>query len=159
VIAFSESPEGFPFRIIANKAFFDLIDRRCPEKLNEIMKFIKQKKSLKKEGIAFIKEKTNGKISGEDAIEKAVKRIYEAIYRKPYPSKRKHDLFCCPIHGDSCYPDCSNYKKYMRIFNARYQLRPLYTSANIDLLEDPKGIKKPAVGKATKIKGIQAKQE
>lgn len=66
---------------------------------------------------------------GDDMVGRAVKVIYNAIHRKPYPSKKsKQKEYNCPAHGVKCAANCSYLKSFMKAFNKRTMLfKPLYT--------------------------------
>jgi hypothetical protein len=116
------TPKGFTFRTIA---FLDYAEKERPDQKDKAIERVKQK------GKRWI----GHPISGEDAVEKGVKLIYQAIHRKPYPAKKKAELFNCPIHGELCPADCKNLEKSMEIFNNRWKEK-LKPSIRIDDIEN-----------------------
>lgn len=152
---------GLRFREIAKVNLCELIERKCPKKLEDIKSAIEKGniKNLDKKSQKIIKEYTGESIEWEDAVEKAVKLIWEVIHRKPYPAKKPKELFNCPDHGKNCPIDCPNLNESRRIFNNRFKLRRLYTQHDMSHFEDPQGEKTPAKGKSQKIIGLQKIQE
>lgn len=149
------TPEGLQFRQIARMNLHDLIKRKCPNKLKEVNKEMKNMKYLDKKTQKKLKQYTGGEqIEWEDAVEKAVKTIYKAIHRKPYPARTKHKLFNCPDHGKDCPIDCKNLKKSMQIFDNRSGFKKHTTTDNADLIADPEGMQPPAKGKGAHTKGL-----
>lgn len=58
-------------------------------------------------------------VKGEDAVEKGVKLIHRAIHGSDYDEKDFEiiDKYDCPIHGNSCPPNCDYRQDWMGRFN------------------------------------------
>ena len=138
------TPKGLQFRQIAKNNLYDTVKRKCPDKIKEINDRMKDIKDLNKN---TLKRDTKEPIECEDAVEKAVKTIYKAIHRKPYPARTKQNLFNCPQHQNNCPIDCKNLEKSMQIFNNRSVFRKHTTVNNADHIPDPNGEQPPAKGK------------
>lgn len=109
------TPKGLHFRTIA---LHDYIDREHPDKAEEA----KRKIATERKGVI------GQPVKGEDKVEKGVKLIYQAIYRKEYPSKKRMELFNCPQHGKNCSINCMHLNKWYKEFDKRNKLRPLHTT-------------------------------
>lgn len=124
---------GLPFRTIAAH---EILDRECPSraeegkrKIADNTKTIKTRcgKSKTMRGVVAMS------VKGEDNVEKGIKLVYEAIHRKPYPSKKKQTSYDCPEHGNNCPKECGYLKKWFRNFNKRKMLfKPLCTTQQIE---------------------------
>lgn len=122
-------PKGLYFRTIA---YHEFLERKHPDKSEEAKKIIAERtKTIKtrsgKEKV--IKGYIGQPVNGEDHVEKAVKLIYQAIHRKPYPSKKKMSLLNCPEHGDKCPKECNFFKAWIHNFSKKNELfKPLVTT-------------------------------
>ncbi len=127
-------PNGFSFRAIAHG---EKVLREHPELYEDTMKEIANRTKVVRSarGERVLKGYIGGPVKGEDAVGKGVKIIYEAIHRKPYPSKKtKLKEYNCPTHKASCPKDCPYLKSFMKDFNKRTMLfKPLYTTDPADL--------------------------
>jgi len=111
--------KGFSFRAIA---FCNYVLKNQPELYEETKIEMTQrtKEVRSNKGKRTLKGFVGCPIKGEDAVEKGVKLIYKAIYRKPYPSKKtKQKEYNCPTHGISCPVDCYYKNDFMKDFNRR----------------------------------------
>ena len=130
----NETSDRFTFRAIAlceyaskkDPALYEETKKRIPERIKII------KSSC---GVRTYKGAIGETVRGEDAVEKAVKLIYRAIHRKPYPSKKaKQQEYNCPDHGVSCKKDCKYLQQFMKDFNRRNALYlPLTTTSDESL--------------------------
>ena len=125
-----QKPNGFSFRAIA---FCEYVLRKHPEKYEDAKEDIAKRTKVVRtaRGERVLKGVVGEHIKGEDAVEKGVKVIYNAIHRKPYASKKtKQKEYNCPVHGVSCPSmGCPYLKKWMKDFNKRRMLfKPLYTT-------------------------------
>ena len=120
--------QGYTFRKIA---YYEYLEKNHPDIAEEAKRKIENRTKTIKSRIG--KERTikgfiGEPIKGEDNVEKGVKLIYQAIHRKPYPSKEKQTPFNCPEHGNEYNEDCQHCKKWFKKFNTSKKLfNPLNT--------------------------------
>jgi hypothetical protein len=124
-----QAPNEYSFRAIAllNKVWL-----KHPELYEDAKKEIANRTKIIRStrGERVLQGVVGDPVKGEDMVEKAVKLIYNAIHRKPYPSKKsKQKEYNCPTHGVSCPKDCFYLKTFMKDFNRRNMLfLPLNTT-------------------------------
>jgi len=123
-----EKPNGFSFRAIAfcekERDNYPELYEDTKEKIRNTTKVVRSTRGEK-----VIKNYVGEPVEKESGVGKAVKRIYSAIHRKPYPSKKtKQKEYNCPTHGVKCTADCPYLKSFRKDFNKRTMLfKPLYT--------------------------------
>jgi hypothetical protein len=124
-----QAPNGYSFRAIA---LLNNVWHKDPEFYEDAKKQIANRTKIVRStrGERVLKGVVGKPIKGEDMVEKAVKLIYNAIHRRPYPSKKsKQKKYNCPAHGVSCPKHCSYLKTFMKDFDRRHMLfKPLYTT-------------------------------
>jgi hypothetical protein len=129
-----QKPDGYSFRAIA---LLNDIWLNHPELYENAKEEIANRTKIiqSTRGERVLKGVVGEPVKGEDNVEKAVKLIYNAIHRKPYPSKKtKQKNYNCPVHGVECPSMCRYLKKWMKDFNRRMMLfKPLYTTDPADL--------------------------
>lgn len=106
------TPKGLNFRQIA---FFHK-HPEIPEKARK--EFLEKETKIRFANFGRTRKGVIGfPVEGEDAVEKAVKQMYKAVHRKPYPALKrvKLGLYKCPEH-EVCPANCKHlkdwYKKY-----------------------------------------------
>lgn len=122
-------PNGFTFRAIA---LCENELHRHPEEYEDIKERIANRTKVVRSirGERTLKGYVGYPVEGEDGVRKGVKKIYIAIHRKLYPSKKtKLKEFNCPTHGVQCPMKCLYLRNWMKDFNKRTMLfKPLYTT-------------------------------
>lgn len=122
-------PSEKRFRNIAASEF---LKEYSPDKADEAMEKIAQREKVIRLGSKqkVIHGYIGEHLKKEDKIGHAVKVIYEAIYRQPYPVKksRRQEKYNCPDHGGQCPESCKYLEGYIRDFNRRCVLKPLRTT-------------------------------
>ena len=144
---YNQRSECFSFRSIA---FCEYVLRKNPEQYEETKRRVADRTKVVKStgGERVYKGVIGDNIKGEDAVEKGVKVIYNAIHREPYPSKKTNlKEYNCPTHGLSCpTKECAYLQLFMKNFNKATMLfKPLHTTdpAALTIEQLPHSKRKP----------------
>ncbi len=140
------SMENKPWRKrFRNIAFHEFLREARHEEIDQGLSIIdNRKKSIRStSGEKVIRGFIGEHLHKEDKVGYAIKVIYEAIHRKPYPKKSKQEVYNCPDHGNKCPKSCPHLKSFMRKFNKKNMLfKALYTTGDDPTPRPSKGKRK-----------------